>query len=373
MTRSSLILVAALVPGCFLADPINQRPAIEIENPSAAEVHRGDTMNLVARSNDPEGHYVRYRWRVQACTDAANPGESCDLEPFAFSNIDKFSFVVPVRRAAATAAVESLRVVLEAEDELGATARPVQELLVPVVNAPPSIDLDKVSRYTYVVGTPVQIYARIGDADDGTAGIVDVQWEVFSPSVGAAYTLDDLVVVEDPPDPVRDHLGKTLTAEVAGEWMVRVTATDLAGDSTSETISIPVGPDTPPCLAQLAPMVPPDGIALPLFAPTLFRVPVVIDDLDGYPAVPSDPVLGVTTFRWSIRAPGQTTYAELSGATGNSHALDPASFAPGDLVDLRVEIFDHEPETIQCPAGDATCSVTSTSCLQRQTWHVEVR
>ena len=69
---------------------------------------------------------------------------------------------------------------------------------------------------------------------------------------------------------------------------------------------------------------------------------VVTDDLDPYPPVPGDPILGTTTFAWSLLAPGASSFASLA-ATSNSVALDPADYTPGDLLELRVEVTLADP------------------------------
>lgn len=368
-----LVLLGGLVPGCFYADPINQRPSLEIENASSEEVHRGDVVRLRARWDDPDGHYVSVRWRVYACTDATRP-TACDDEPFEESSSDLLELVVPTQRVSPVVPVESLRVVLEATDELGATARPTQELVIPVVNRPPTIELDRSSRYKYVAGAPIRLFAKVGDLDDGIAGLRPLVWEVFGPPQ-TSYTLeDDPDFVADPPDPEFQHVAKVFTPDGQGEWMVRVTAIDALGAEDRETMEISVVSDGPPCLAQLAPIVPPAGATLPVSEPTLFRVPIVVDDLDVYPPQPGDPVLGTATFAWSLRAPGQSTHATIAGATGNTFAFDPASYALGEVVEVRVQIYDRSETAIPCIDSEATCSVISTpTCIQRQTWRVEVR
>jgi hypothetical protein len=366
-------LLGGLVPGCFYADPINQRPSLEIVNTSSEEVHRGDVVRLSALWDDPDGHFVTVRWRVYACTDATRP-EACDPAPFEESSSSLLELVVPMQRVQPVVPVESLRVVLEASDEWGATARPSQELVIPVVNRPPTVELERSSRYKYVAGAPIRLFAKVGDLDDGVAGLRPLAWEVFGPAQ-TSYTLeDDPDFVEGVEDPHFLHAAKVFTPDGPGEWMVRVTATDALGAQDRETMEITVVTDGPPCLAQVSPIVPPGGVTLPIATPTLFRVPIVIDDLDVYPPQPADPVLGTATFQWSMRGPGQSAHVPIAGATGNTFAFDPAAYALGDVVEVRVQIYDRNETPIPCVDSEATCSVISTpSCIQRQTWRVEVR
>lgn len=373
VSRSALLLVVAggLVPGCFYADPINQRPSITIEGEPTEAVHRGDHLSLSARSEDPDGHYVTYQWRGYACSDA----DGCDVYPFADGLLQAFDLDVPIRLADDTTPVSLLRVVLEAKDELGATARPDEVLVLPVVNRPPTLALDRSSRYAFVTATPIEIYAKVGDADDGPAAVMPLLWEVFGPPLGdTANALTDLVIGQDPEDPAHLQYGKVFTANVPGEWTIRVTANDpLDGEAVVGTM-ITVAADGPPCLAQVLPIAPTGGAALPITDPTLFRVPVVIDDLDVYPPQPDDEILGTTRFAWSVKAPGQATHVAISGAVGNSLAVDPASYTPGDIIEVRAEIFDRTNDQLLCLDSDPTCSVISLpTCIQRQTWRVEVR
>jgi hypothetical protein len=106
----------------------------------------------------------------------------------------------------------------------------------------------------------------------------------------------------------------------------------------------------------------------------VFQVPLVEDELDAYPRLSSDPAFGTATFAWSILAPGAATRQLLVGATGNAIDFDPAAFTPGQLVELRVEVFDRNHAAIACPDDAPTCvSDARPACTQRQTWRLEVR
>jgi hypothetical protein len=162
-----------------------------------------------------------------------------------------------------------------------------------------------------------------------------------------------------------------------GAYSVSVKTTSPTGDTHMAMTDIQVVDDSAPCLQddQLEPIVPPAGAAYPLSQPTLFRVRKAKDDLDPYPLPrANDPIFGALRFEWSLQAPGQSTHSVIAGATSNSFAIDPASYATGDVLELRVTIFDRNNTPVSCPDGDATCStISNNECLQRQTWRVEVR
>ena len=360
-----------LLTGCIYLDPINQRPSITIDPPPSGLAHRGDMVTFMAEYDDPDGGAGSFAWSAFGCADAddARHDVGCEATPLSSKMEDTATVLVPMTLAGG-GPTQALRVVLEARDDRGAFAQ--TRLVLPVIDAPPTLELSKSAR-SYTIGTPIDVFAKYGDADDGPAKVALV-WEVFTPNAQPAFTFTDLAVPQDPADTDHVTAGKTLVPQGIGEWSVRVTASDPLGQMTVQPIAITVAADQPPCLAEWQPIVPPAGETLPVTEPTLFQVPVVDDDLDVYPPVPGDPVLGTTTFAWSIKPPGAPVHQVLVGATGNSLDFDPSAFTPGDIVELRVEIFDRAHLTLPCADDLATCSVgAQPSCLQRQTWRVEVR
>jgi hypothetical protein len=374
-------LLPLVVTGCFYVEPINQRPSLAIRQTSSEVVYREDPVRLEAIASDPENHFVLLRWRAYLCS--AN--EDCDQGPFVektgsfapeTGGDSDFQFVVPRMRndpdeEGRPHAVEAIRVVLWGHDDYGAIARPDQVLWIPVVNRAPTLVLGKDSRYGYVVNTPINVFAEVGDPDDWPA-VPELAWEVFSPTNQPGHELVDITVNQETAS--SKTFGKKFTPNGVGDWEIRVTATDALGEPTTKSQMITVTADAPPCLRSLSPIVAPAGNALPISEPTLFQVHVVADDLDPYPTV-NDPQLGTTTFAWSIKT-NTGARQELAGVTGNGVGLDPASYQPGDIVELRVEIFDRKSDErpISCADGNPTCSVISdNNCLQRQTWRVEMR
>lgn len=355
--------------GCFYADPINQRPSIAIDG-LGDEVYRGDTVKLTETHDDPEGHFVRFTWRAYACTDGEG-GADCDVEPFYTEVLNHAEFVVPLNRVGGLP-VRNVRVVLEAKDELGATAKPPQELVIVALDRPPGLELERAGTFVVTPNRAVTLYATVSDADDGVAALGAPTWEVFAPSQ-VTYTLTD-IALDRPEKPETKTFAKRFVPSASGDWEVRVTTTDPLGKATTKSLAFTVVPPPPPCLAQVAPIVPTGGAALPVTAPTLFRVPVVVDDLDVFPPQVGDPALGTTRFEWLFKGPTASVPTVVSGATASSFSFDPAGYAPGDIVEIRVQIYDRENTPVNCPIGDPTCSVISQpACIQRQTWRVEVR
>ncbi len=400
MHRVALVaVVVGGLPGCFYYESINQRPSVQIENLRDVPMKAGDPVMLRAVMDDPDGDFISLGWRVYACTDAKKFAEfpeavSCDRDPFYEKTDVDVSFTLPaLRRFVAEGTQLSARsalVILDATDEYGATAKPRAELIIPIGNQPPTLELFKQSKYgtgnQFIAGTPVRVIAKVGDVDDGPERVMLSMWSADPPlATGFVASLVDgePAIIMDPEDEGHWQHVKVFTANDPGEWTVRVTAKDPLGETNpgdypdniiDAEIPINVVADQAPCLSQLAPIVPPAGVAMPMSSPTLFRVPVVRDDLDPYPLIPNDEIFRATRFRWSLKNPGASTHAVVAGATGNSLPLDPASYLPGDIVEVRVEIFDRKNTPVNCPDGDATCStISDPACLQRQTWRVEVR
>ncbi len=372
VNRLLTILAVVGTTGCFYTDEINQRPSIAIDG-IGDEVYRGDKVALTQTHDDPEGHFIKFTWRAYACTDGEG-GADCDTEPFYSDILDHAGFTVPFIRDGGLP-VRNVRVILEAKDELGATAKPMQELVIVTLDRPPGLQLERGGNFVMTPNRAITISAAVSDLDDGPASLGTPKWEVFAPTQTPG-TLADPVVMP-PPDPMPDKIRtfvKTFTPSTVGEWEIRVTATDPLDRSTTKSLMFTVVPPPPPCIAQLAPIVPTGGAALPITDPTLFRVPVVVDDLDVFPAQSGDPALGVTRFEWWFKGPGAPAHTVVDNATASSFSFDPAGYTPGDIVEIRVQIYDRENTPMNCLPTDPTCSVISQpSCIQRQTWRVEVR
>lgn len=372
--RAFAVVAVVLASGCFYTDSINQRPSVEIEQLSSAQVFRGDLVNLDAATNDPDGDDVSLIWHGYVCSDASpapdgtRPG--CDPSPRFGGNEKLFSFDVPGYRQDGTTPVGAMFVTLDAVDSEGATAKPGQELIIPVGDAPPTVTLAAEQRGDNVVGIPVSIFGKIGDPDDGPS-VLAVTWTAFSPSGSETLATDG----STPVDGNQLQVSTTLVPDVVGQWTVQLAATDPSDATTMQTLSITIGDDQPPCLGTWTPAVPPPTDTLPISAATLFQVLVVDDDLDPYPAMPGDPMLGTTTFAWSLLPPGGSTRESIGSASTASVALDPASYQPGDVVELRVEIFDRDPmhAPLPCADTDPTCSIGANACNQRLTWRVEIQ
>ncbi len=388
MTRF-LLISSVLLAGCFYIDPINQRPSLEINNPTSEIIERGTPgVSVTASVFDPEGQIVRLSWRVYACDDAANTA-TCDPTPLRESSDAAFTFDAPVRRANNTPA-NSMLVELEGIDDLGARARPSQQLIIPLANAKPKITTSHQSSYGKTVGTPIDVFAVFGDFDDDLA-TVTLDYKLFPPSASTAQ-LEPVCpllpggVCPAPDDTTKEQDGIRFTPDVTGEWRIQVTARDpnapsptsVDGDEGTTVVleTVVVVVDQLPCIGPISPAAPPPSSQLPVSEPTLFQVHQVIDAIDPYPSNVTDQILGQSEFHWSMSV-NSGTRQTLATETGNSVAFDPEAFTPGDTVELRVEIADRgSPFPLTCDPNEQTCQLDPTlvpACLQRQTWKVVVQ
>jgi hypothetical protein len=358
--------------GCLYLDPINQKPRLSTVECAIAGspgrscdlVHRGDLLELTVDLTDRDGDESKasFSWKAYRCSDPK--AKECDDNAYDEQSTPMAKIEVP----SDLAGVHSILVDLDARDERGAAVEQSPEY---TINDAPTLETRQAA-HSYVVGGPVELYAKYGDLDDGPLGVA-LQWDVVAPAP-AAVALEELAVPADFTDLAHATTGKLIVPDRTGAWDVRVTASDGLNAPVEKHLQFTVGPDEAPCIAQSRPLVPPDDAALPIAEPTRFDVPLVIDDLDPYPPLSDDPHFGTTAFEWSILAPGSPGRQILVGSTGNSVELDPDAFTPGDIVELRVEVLDRNRTAIPCPDPAATCSVSAPSaCIQRQTWRVEVR
>jgi hypothetical protein len=371
----TVLCLGVLLTGCFYIDPVNRKPEIfgsvkcTIKNSErhcleTGSVHRGDLLMLDVDFRDPEHREATasFDWKAYPCTDSG--ARECADDPLRTGQSRVFELEVPLTLMG----VRAIKVVHELRDELGAAASTTDRY---PVNDPPTLEVATMAN-SLVVGGPIELYATIGDVDEGPDRL-QVSWDVIAPAPSAA-PLEPLVV----PPTVNPRLltyGRLLIPDRTGDWDVWIRATDTmpeVPETTERHLTFTVGPDEPPCLAQSVPQVPPDGASLPIAEPTLFQVAVVVDDLDPYPPRALEDSSG-PSFEWSILAPGSPGRQILTGATGNSVDLDPSAFTPGEIVEMRVEIFDRKSTPIPCADGLATCAISQPACIQRQTWRVEVR
>ena len=380
-----------LLTGCFYVDPIVARPVVRIVAPSV--IYRGGNAMLTAGFSDPSAAPGTYEWKIYACTDyRASAGASgCDPEGEELyvppDNLrDTVQFQVQAMTLSGAGLTRGIQVQLVARSSRGAIAEQTGLTEFPVSDAPPELELDAWARglaagapIDVAVGVPIELSARYSDPDNSLDDIV-LDWEPVPPSTPGKFTFEDLPATpsSDAPDPKARTVRKRLVPGEPGAWDVKVTAHYRPGISPDLSVlqhkPFMVHPDRPPCLAQWQPIAPPSGTTLPLSAPTVFQVPLVQDDLDAYPPVLDAPQYGMSTFAWSILPPRASQRQILVGATGNRIDFDPGAFRLGDIVELRVEVFDRHPTAIPCDDGAATCSITgSPDCIQRQTWRVEVR
>jgi hypothetical protein len=374
--KRALVVVALAAAGgasgCFYEAQLDERPSVAIVDQPTTTVYRGNVVTLQATASSPTGNAVTVQWAIYACTNASDQATDCDATPFDSDTTNTTSFTVPLTRADGLTPTLAVRVLLDAEDDLGATAQPTQELIIPIGDHPPVLVLAQASAHDDAVGSHVILDAQVSDPDD-VPSLVALSWSVVTPSPNANYTLSAATVVGS--DATTVTYASELDAQVTGGWTVAVTATDPEGATTTQSFAVTINNDLPPCIASPSPVADPTQV-YPLVDATLFEVPIVTDDLDVYPPSQSgDPDFGVATFHWSIEEPGGSAFAPLD-VTGNGVPLDPSTYNSGDVIQLRVEAHDRVDRSAGFTAcGDAaTCTLdlSRPTCLQRITWTVEV-
>ena len=345
-------------------DSINERPSAEIARVGDGEVFRGAELMVRAVVDDPDRDEYELSWRAQACDGApGGPGVVCAA--LATGTDPLFTFTVPSR--VGERPTLEVFVDLGVVDVHGAAARPGQRLELPVGNRPPEAEVQLDGREIegqFPPRVPITVNALGADPDGDH---VTLSWQLFPASTSRP---EDVVFETAAVQPMTGE-AYTLVPDVEGEWIVRVTANDGIETRATDT-PILVRPDHAPCLGATEPST---GGTVLATAPRRFAVLVVADDLDVFPAPrPGDPDLLPATFAWSMRPAGAGgAFTAISDAA--SIDFDPAAFAPGDRVELRVEIDDRNLRSFASCAPDApTCSLEPpASCRQRKTWIVEVR
>ena len=368
--RVPVIAIASLgLVGCFYVDPINQRPSLDIRQESVGDIFRDEEVTFTAVVVDPDDNDVDVTWRAYMCTDATT-FSSCDTTAMIEGSDRVFKFTVPKTRIDMVTPVAGLRLVLDGIDDHGATAKPTDQLQLAVKDRGPDLDLSKASIYVqdgpkFVVGTPIDFYALYGDGDNNLDDL-DVEWTVFSPMQVPINLVDGPVEMKGE----KRQMTKTLTPQIPNTWSVKVTVTDPGGNSASKMETLNVVDDGAPCIDTVAPIVPPPATPLLVEDTTVFQVPIVLDDLDSYPRTAGGALFGDTRFVWTLLGP---TGGRLVVGSGSNYVFDPDTFAPGSIVEVRVEIQDRKLTPVNCADSEATCSTSANACIQRQTWKVEAR
>ena len=90
----------------------------------------------------------------------------------------------------------------------------------------------------------------------------------------------------------------------------------------------------------------------------------------------SSPLVGVNVPAFSRMGAGAPGFTAIGG--GGAIDLDPATLAPGERVELRVEVADRTgrwpAQSPGCTVDQPSCAIEApTTCVQRRTWLVEAR
>jgi hypothetical protein len=364
------LALAALVPGCFYVDPINERPSAGIVRDDSGPRKRGDTVpvHVHAVTSDPDNDHVDVEWKVFACS-VVDGAKDCDRSAFLDTTAGGIDIYVPsVRIELDAPPIDLLDVQLIATDAYGAVARPVQSLPVDIVNSGPTAIVQPADLSgPYPVTLPIVFFATKSDPD-GPLSHVTLDWQLF-PAPGSSSSARTWTKLDD--DPMHPETeAYQLVPDVEGKWTVAVTPNDGELTGMVDDVDVQVAADQPPCLGATAPTIA-DGTTT-LDKAQRFEVLSVRDDISGYPR-PAPGSKTTTGFHWSMATPESGGAFVALGTDAPDVVLDPKFFKPGDHVDLRVEISDAIARTLPCDESKSSCAIDGgSSCFQRQTWHLSM-
>lgn len=340
-----LALVATLTPACFYTEVINVAPSAHIERVDGLPaVLPNSTIRVSAgASSDPDGDSLTYSWTAVGCAGCpATPGNGME-----------FSYAIGGRH-------EAVSILLLVVDEHGAASE--TRLTVQVANSPPSATIipqgESNDDGSFVLGRQLYFMAQGTDPDGDLA--LSYSFALHPPPAA-----DPDRYSFEPGGGLNTY---TLVPDVPGMWEVEVTVRDAFNGMTTVRQTVTVAQDRPPYIAATVPEWSPEAqiILLRSAGPRRFVVASVADDLDPFPGSPN------LHFRWWVKLPG-AALAEVPGHDLAELTIDPADLAPGDALEVRVEIADRLPRTLPCAPAQAACSLTSDDRYQRLTWSAEVR
>jgi hypothetical protein len=333
-----------LLPGCFYTDRVNSRPhAHMVVGPPNANV--GTTLILDASSSsDDEGDPLTYAWVIAECVTPS------DCRPVASSTQPTWEYTIQSHYPHAIQLL--VADVSGAADRASDTIAPQD--LTPTVTA--TVQGFGNPDGTFTLGRKLAVLATGSDPDGGDK---------------LTYTFELTPPATSDPDKVDfgrlSPTGYELVPDVVGHWEVKVTVDDGWGMTASDRVPIDVVDDAPPVIAATTPdWSAGQTVVLQADGPRRFSVDTVTDDLDPYPypAGTPDHELGVAHFKWFLGG------VEIAGHDLPDFTLDPSAYAPGDVVDLRVEAYDRIARTWPC---DATVPVCPSASPRRVSWQAEIR
>jgi hypothetical protein len=357
---------ALLAPAaCFYTTTINERPHAEITVASGPH-YPGESVSLTAPgSGDSEdGAEVDCTWRAETCLDptCSTTQPTPDNQPTTRPCADQHPLKVPPQDH------RSIRVILIVQDQQGGMYTDRQ--IIEIGNREPDVRVQVRSAGTAthsVVSLPVEASVSVDDPDEDP---VVLTWRLLKPRGGGAV----VTLVKDD-DETNDKV-RFFTPDAPGLWSVEVIGEDGI-DSASETAAIDVEEDGPPCIALTSPAATQAGrlVLRRDEGPRVFAALQVTDDLDPLPRPPgAPPFVGEPAFTWQLASPDTGgTLVPVAGALGPDLTIDPSAYAPGDLIDLRLEVSDRIARELPCDEAAPTCALGGDECHQRLSWGVEIR
>ncbi len=365
------VLAALIGAGCLYTDGVNGEPQARISKQTPGPHYIDSRVIMEAfESTDPDNDFLTASWVAVQCLDTA--GDNCPpnttqiVGSLSTSSSQEFGFTVRDKTP--------VLVTLTVSDERGATTQ--DWMFVEVGNRAPVID--QLQRQPlngpYTLGTKVKVVVEAHDPDPDDT--LSFSARLVNLPRGSLPDNRSFALLEETAS------GATweLEGDIADTFFVEVTVSDGTGGDAEQTvqmIGVPFAEDEAPCIVGTDPLAVTGGSYVVDTAGGVrrFAVTNASDDLDAYPGAGGS-FDGEATFKWFIASPdtdGQ--FVEVSGNVGADFLVDPAAYAPGDMLKLRVEIADRiDRGPLPCADDVATCSYTGVqTCPQRVTWEAEIR
>jgi hypothetical protein len=358
-TLAGISLLISASTGCLLyTNSINVAPTVSIISPG--QVARNVPVTFRAQASDDQSTPLGYAWGAARGGCPAS-GEPPATAPFASDTAPAFTVTF--------AESGSYCLFVTVTDDFGASRSATLD--VQVDDHPPVAVISRVDATAIAPAPQIPLYTDLHftgrfSTDPDAGETLAFSWTLAAPGgvagspAACAGTPDDACFSVDQP----------------GIYVLGLTARDGDGMTATQTLSLDVAPDHPPCIVATDP---PSSLSRIVHDPGLdltVLVTGVDDDGDPLPAPPARP--SMASFVWAWRTGGSGPFVRLADYDLPAYTFPGGSFQSGQTLEVRVEAHDRvaRPDELlacyQMQPQPAVCEVAP-GCDQWVTWTVELR